>query len=149
MKTKKITGAKESFRIFMVLFIAAIALSAFSSCGKNKTTESSSADSVYTNVDVMPVFTGGDTAILNYIARNTIYPEDAKKNGIQGKVIVKLVVLKDGTVSDVEVLQSANPLLDAEAIRVVKTIPKFEKPGIKGGKAVAVNYMLPISFKLN
>ena len=96
----------------------------------------------------MPVFNGGDQEILNYIAKNTVYPEAAKINNITGKVIVKLIVEKDGSVSHVEILQGVNPLLDAEAVRVISTLPKFEKPGILNGKPVAVNYMIPITFTL-
>ena len=162
MKTKKEIRTTEILKVFMVLPLIAIALIAFSSCGKNKNTETTltemvpppppppvpAADSAYTNVDEMPVFTGGDQAILKYIAENTKYPEVAKKNNIQGKVIVKMIVLKDGSVSNVEVLEGADPLLNIEAVRVVSSLPKFEKPGIKDGQPVAVYFMLPITFRL-
>ena len=103
---------------------------------------------IYTEVDSMPVFAGGDQGIINFIAQNTTYPEKAKENNITGKVIVRFVVEKDGTVAGAEVLKSVDPLLDAEALRVVSSLPKFEKPGIKDGKAVSVYYMIPISFAL-
>jgi periplasmic protein TonB len=77
-----------------------------------------------------------------------VYPEAAKLNNITGRVMVKMVIEKDGSVSHVEILQGVDPLLDAEAVRVVSTLPKFEKPGILKGKPVAVNYMIPITFKL-
>jgi periplasmic protein TonB len=146
MKTNELLRTSGLFKVVLILSVFAVAVFILPTCGKNKSTEVN--PDVYTKVDEMPVFAGGDAAILDYIAKNTVYPEDAKKNGIQGKVIVKMVVNKDGTVSNVEVLQSADPLLDAEAVRVVGNLPKFEKPGILNGKAVAVNFVLPISFKL-
>jgi TonB family protein len=108
----------------------------------------SSTDKVYTEVDELPVFKGGDANLLKYIAENTKYPEEAKKNKITGKVIVKLVVEKDCSVSNVGILESVNALLDAEAVRVVSTLPKFETPGKKAGESVRVNYMIPITFTL-
>jgi protein TonB len=100
-------------------------------------------------VDELPVFTGGDTTLLKYIAKNTVYPEGARINKIQGKVVVRLVVEKDGSVSNVEVVKGVNPLLDAEAVRVVSSLPKFESPAKIDGAAVKVHYMIPISFALN
>lgn len=147
MKTKKNFTVLANLKTYMVLSMISIAIIAFSSCGKNKNTVPD-PETVYTQVDVMPVFNGGDQEILNYIGKNTVYPEAAKLNNIAGRVIVKLVVEKDGSVAHVEILQGVDPLLDAEAVRVVNTLPKFEKPGILNGKPVAVNYMIPITFTL-
>jgi protein TonB len=136
-----------------ILPIIALALIITASCGKNAKIEApapaeeKTTDGAYKVVDVMPVFPGGDTAILNYIARNTVYPQQAKLNAIQGKVITRFMVREDGSVSDVTILQSVNPELDAESIRVVSSLPKFT-PGMLNGKAVSVWYMIPIDFKL-
>ena len=116
------------------------------SCGEDK--PSSAADPVYTEVDEMPVFTGGDMEILNYVAKNTVYPAEAKQKNITGKVIVKFIVETDGTVSNCEILKSVDPILDEEALRVVKTLPKFEKAALKDGKPARVYFMLPITFQL-
>jgi len=105
-------------------------------------------DGVYLEVDEMPEFKGGNAALLKYIAENTKYPDEARKNNITGKVLVKFVVEKDGSVSNVGVEQGVDYLLDSEAYRVVSSLPKFEKPAIKNGKEVAVQLMLPISFAL-
>lgn len=102
----------------------------------------------FVQVDEMPVFPGGDIAILKYIADNTVYPEAAKKQGITGKVIVRFIVEKDCSVSEATILQSVDPLLDAEALKVIGSLPKFEKPAKNGGVAVRVFYMLPITFSL-
>ncbi len=131
------------------------------SCGKNNTTEVAPpppppppppatpvTDSVYTEVDEKPQFKGGVDSLLIYIGKNTVYPKEAKRNNIQGKVIVRFVVEKDGSVSNVAILKGADPQLDAEALKVVKSLPRFEKPGIKSGQAVAVNFMVPITFSL-
>ncbi len=101
----------------------------------------------FTVAEQMPVFTGGDASLLQYLAENTVYPENAKNKGIQGRVIVRFCITERGTISRVSVLNSVDPELDAEAIRVVKTLPSFI-PGKNGGKAVPVWYMIPLTFKL-
>jgi protein TonB len=98
-------------------------------------------------VEEMPMFPGGDTELLKYIGENTVYPEVAKENNIQGRVIVRFCVTSTGGVSQVSILKGVDPELDAEAIRVVNTLPKF-KPGKQGGKPVPVWYMVPITFTL-
>ncbi|HEX2969241.1 MAG TPA: energy transducer TonB [Bacteroidales bacterium] len=98
-------------------------------------------------VEEMPMFPGGDVALLKYIGENTQYPEVAKENNIQGRVIVRFCVTAKGGVSQVSVLKGVDPELDAEAIRVVQTLPPF-KPGKQGGKPVPVWYMVPITFTL-
>jgi TonB family protein len=101
----------------------------------------------FTAVEEMPVFPGGDKELLKYIGRNTIYPEAAKVNNIQGRVIVRFCVTAKGGVSLISVLKGVDKELDAEAMRVVKTLPAF-KPGKQSGKAVPVWYMVPITFTL-
>jgi periplasmic protein TonB len=106
-------------------------------------------DIPFVQVDEMPVFPGGDTALLKYIGNNTVYPEAAKKKGITGKVIIRFIVEKDCSVSEPEILKSVDPLLDAEAIKVINSLPRFEKPAKNNGVPVRVFYMLPITFALN
>jgi len=98
-------------------------------------------------VEEMPMFPGGKTELLTWIANNTQYPEVAKENNIQGKVIVRFCVTSKGTVDRVSILKGVDPELDKEAIRVVQTLPAF-KPGKQGGKPVPVWYMVPINFTL-
>lgn len=105
-------------------------------------------DTTWSYVDEMPVYKGGDTALLHFISRNVKYPETAKQQGIQGTVIVKFRVMTDGNVDDVNVIRGASPELDAEAARVVSELSDFEKPGIKDGRAVNVWYAVPINFVL-
>lgn len=98
-------------------------------------------------VEEMPMFPGGDVALLTYIMEHTNYPEVAKENNIQGRVIVRFCVTSKGTVSQISVLKGVDPELDKEAMRVVSTLPTF-KPGKQGGKPVPVWYMVPITFTL-
>ena len=98
-------------------------------------------------VETMPKFPGGTAGLMKYLARSIKYPTIAQKNKEQGRVIIKMVVGKDGSLSDIKVLRSVSPSLDAEAIRVVGSMPKWE-PGQQRGQAVAVEYTLPIVFRL-
>jgi protein TonB len=98
-------------------------------------------------VEEMPMYPGGDAELLKYISEHTQYPEIAKENNIQGRVIVRFCVTSKGGVSQVSILKGVDPELDAEAIRVVNTLPAF-KPGKQGGKPVPVWYMVPITFTL-
>ncbi len=98
-------------------------------------------------VEEMPMFPGGDKEIINYISANVVYPEVAKENNIQGRVIVKFCVTKTGGVDQVSILKGVDPELDAEVVRVVKTLPPF-KPGKQGGVPVPVWYTVPILFQL-
>ena len=104
-------------------------------------------DEVFTMVEVMPKFPGGQAGLFQYLARSIKYPVIAQKSKEQGRVILQMIVGKDGSISNIKVLRSISPLLDAEAIRVVSTMPKWE-PGQQGGQAIAVEYTLPIVFKL-
>lgn len=95
----------------------------------------------------MPHFRGGEAALMKYLQENVVYPPEAIKNRIQGKVVVQMLIDKAGSVSEVKVVRSVHELLDAEAVRVVKTLPKFF-PGRSLGKAISVWYTLPVTFKL-
>ncbi len=95
----------------------------------------------------MPQFPGGEGELLKYISTHIKYPTMAAENNIQGRVVVKFVVQKDGKVGEVVVLRGKDPDLDKEAVRVVKTLPNFI-PGKMNGQAVSVWYTLPINFKL-
>ncbi|WP_303023611.1 M56 family metallopeptidase, partial [Duncaniella muris] len=113
-----------------------------------KTAENAdSPELVYSVVQKKPEFPGGDAALLQYISDNIHYTEEASDKKIQGRVVVRFVINKDGSVGETSVLRSADPLLDKEALRVVGTLPSF-KPGEVDGKPVSVYYVLPIGFSL-
>ena len=103
---------------------------------------------LYEVVEQMPEFPGGGmAAALKYIQKNMQYPESAKKNGTQGRVMVQFVIDKEGNVTEPKVIRSVDKELDAEAIRLVKSMPKW-KPGMQKGEVVAVKYTMPVLFKL-
>lgn len=102
---------------------------------------------VFVVVEEMPSFPGGDTELFKFIYDNIKYPELAKENNIQGKVILRFCVTYKGTVDQVSVVRGVDPSLDEEAIRVIKMLPLW-KPGKQGGKPVNVWYSVPISFQL-
>jgi periplasmic protein TonB len=144
MKTKKWNNLTENLRFFLVLPAILLLFIIFPS---SAAAQAAGEQTPYVAVEEMPQFPGGDVALLKYIAKNTQYPESAKDRNIQGKVIVKFCVTAAGGISQITILQSVNPDLDKEAMRVVKTLPTFI-PGKKAGVAVPVWYLVPISFKL-
>jgi len=104
-------------------------------------------EEIFINIEQMPVFPGGEHELLSYIGKNLNYPVIDQENNVQGKVILRFVVSKTGMVDKVEVLRSLSRTTDNEAIRVVKSLPKFI-PGRQNGANVSVWYTLPVTFKL-
>jgi len=102
---------------------------------------------IFKIVEEMPSYPGGEQKLMEYVAKNIKYPQIARETGIQGRVYVNFVVEPDGSVSNVSVLRGIGGGCDEEAMRVVKNMPKW-KPGKQRGKAVRVQYMLPVNFKL-
>ena len=98
-------------------------------------------------VEDMPAFPGGMEAMIQFISNNIQYPADAQKQKIDGRVLVNFVVEKDGSITEVKVIKPTFPSLDAEAVRVVKAMPKW-KPGYQKGQAVRVQFTMPINFSL-
>lgn len=102
---------------------------------------------IFTVVEQMPLFPGGDAALMAYLRDNIHYPTVAAENGVQGRVVVGFVVERDGSITDVNVLRSVDPSLDREAMRVVKGMPRWT-PGKQNGSAVRVKYQVPVTFRL-
>ena len=103
---------------------------------------------VYQIVEEMPQFPGGETKLMEYIAKNLTYPQEARDKGIDGRVFIGMVIEKDGSVSNVKVLRGIGSGCDEEAVRVIKSMPKW-KPGMMKGEPVPVSYQIPINFKLS
>ena len=103
-------------------------------------------DKVYDIVEQQPQFPGGTDGLMKYLREAIKYPAEAAKQGIEGRVIVQFVIGSDGTVSDAKLMRPVNPLLDQEALRVISAMPKWT-PGKQDGKAVAVKYTMPITFR--
>lgn len=137
MKTRKNLSLKVALMMFVLLFSF-----------MTSTAQTKKNDMVFDVVEVMPQFPGGQIAMLKYIMENMKYPEQAMKEGIQGRVAVRFIVEKDGSISDVKPILSVHPLLNKEAVRVVESMPKWT-PGKQNGKPVRVRYNLPVMFKLN
>ena len=118
---------------------------------KEKTTQTqkdtTTDDKVYEVCEQMPTYKGGDVALLKYLTDSVKYPELAKKHGVQGRVIIGFIVEKDGSLTDVKVLRAVDRALDAEALRVVKGMPKWI-PGSQNGQHVRVKYNVPVPFRL-
>ena len=114
---------------------------------KGKTTQTqkdtTTDDKVYDVCEQMPIFEGGDAALLKYLRENLKYPDKTKDRGVQGRLVIGFIVEKDGSLTDVKVLRPVDIDLDAEALRVIKGMPKWI-PGRQNGKRVRVRYLLPI-----
>jgi tonB family C-terminal domain len=136
MKTRKNVSLKVALMMLVLLFSF-----------MTSTAQTKKNDMVFDVVEVMPQFPGGQIAMLKYIMENMKYPEQAMKEGIQGRVAVRFIVEKDGSISDVKPILSVHPLLNKEAVRVVKSMPKWT-PGKQNGKPVRVRFNLPVMFKL-
>ena len=103
---------------------------------------------IFEVVEQMPEFpNGGMAGLMQYLSKNIKYPTIAQENGTQGRVTVQFVVNRDGSIVDAKVLRGVDPYLDKEAIRVISSMPKW-KPGMQRGKAVRVNYTVPVMFRL-
>jgi len=166
MMTKKRSTALTNLKLLMVLPVITIVLLIVSSCNQGNEAKEiavemapppppppppvadNNKDVPFEEVDEMPVFKGGETAIIKFIQENIKYPEAAKTKGISGKVIVRFAVEADGSIDRVSVLRGVDPDIDKEALRVVGTLPAFEKAAIKDGKQVPVWYAIPITFAL-
>lgn len=109
--------------------------------------EEEAAQQIFTVVEEMPDFPGGQMELLKYLGKSIKYPVIAQENGIQGRVVCAFVINRDGSIVDAEVLRGVDPSLDKEALRVINSMPKW-KPGKQRGKPVRVKYTVPVVFRL-
>ncbi len=137
-------SASEShtFSLLQSAPVAETAISPMGDCGLE-----AQSDTIYKTVDQMPQFPGGDAGLRQYLAQTVQYPVEAQQNGIQGRIFVQFVIEADGSVSHVGVARPFDPKLDREAVRVVKSMPKWT-PGKQKNKAVRVSYTVPVNFVL-
>lgn len=106
------------------------------------------SEGVYLVPDEMPKFPGGMQTMMKYLSTNVKYPLEAQKKGVSGRVIIQFVVMEDGTLGQEKVVRGVDPLLDEEALRVVKAMPKWT-PGVADGKTVKVRFTIPVMFSLS
>ena len=130
------------FGLFLVLLVC------LPSFAQQKPVEKVDRDGVYLMPDQLPEFPGGIQAMMKFLSTNIKYPVEAQKKGISGRVIVQFVIMEDGTLDQAKVIRGVDPLLDEEALRVVKSMPKW-KPGMDRGEAVKVRFTAPIMFNLS
>jgi len=109
--------------------------------------QATDSDKIYEVVDQMPEFPGGNDSLLLHIVKSIKYPSNESLQNIQGKIVCRCVINKNGSVSDIEIIRSLHPVFDAEAIRVIKTLPNFI-PGKQNGKLVRTYYVIPIILRL-
>ena len=128
-----------------LIMMSLMAMFGLSTVNAQKTVVAEKNQQVFDVVEQMPEYPGGIQALFEYLQQNVKYPEDAKKQKIEGRVIATFVVETDGSINNVEVVKPAFPSLDAEAVRVLSAMPKW-KPGMQSGKAVRVKYTVPINF---
>jgi len=153
MMTKKRTGSRASLKMILALPLAFVLVFMFA-CKDNKSSKKEAAVAapaeVFTVVEVMPVFQHDTTyaALMQWVGTNVKYPDEAKSKGIQGKVVVRFVIDEQGIVTDPEVVNGVDPLLNKAAVDVVSKLPQWS-PGLQGGKPVKTYFTIPISFKLN
>ena len=129
---------------FVAMTFSALASNLIASCQVN---DSTGKVEIFADPEQQPYFPGGETALLKYLQENVKYPPKAIKDSIQGRVVVQFLIDPAGYVGEVKVVRSVSEELDAEAVRVVKTLPRFV-PGRIFGKAVSAWYTLPVTFKL-
>ena len=153
-KKRTRTAGRIKYALFAPL-AAALLIASNISCTSTETQEANTEvmesraveGEVFKVVEEMPEFVGGMAECMKYLAANVNYPTEAIEKGIQGRVIVQMVVTKEGDIADTKIARGIDPLLDAEALRVVSGMPKW-KPGKQKGEAVNVRYTLPVMFRL-
>ena len=103
---------------------------------------------VFTFVEQMPEFPGGQAAMYDFIRKNMVYPSEARENNEEGRVMVQFVVMNNGQIRDATVVRGVSPAIDKEALRVISIMPRWQ-PGKQNGKPVNVRFVLPLTFALN
>ncbi len=163
----KASSANVACAILIVFTASLVILTTFPSCGRSKKGLTSlekldppplppppqkmpsmtGSDTTWDMTNQIPLYPGGEELLMKHIARNINYPAAAREKGIQGRVVVKFMITSKGRVNGYEIYKSVSPELDSEALRVIKSITRFE-PAIIEGKPVSGWYYLPVNFKL-
>ncbi len=132
----------RAFFLYLFLFLLSIKQEVFAQKEELK------EEKIYTVAEKMPKYIGGDRELLKFLKDNLVYPEQALERKIEGIVFIKLIINKKGKIKDPKVFVSVDALLDQEAIRLVKKMPKWE-PAYQNDKPVSIYYNLPVRFKLS
>ena len=148
-KNKNQKSLKNMLRKLSIIPVALLAMYLFACKGGNQS-ESDNEVFTFDLVTEKPMFNGmeAETGFREYVSDNVVYPQMAQENGISGRVYVEFIIEKDGSVSNVKVIRGADPLLDAESLRVISSSPNWT-PAKHGNKKVRVKYTFPFAFMLN
>ena len=130
-----------------LIIMSLMAMLGFTTVSAQKTVVAQKEQKVFDIVEQMPEYPGGMEALFKYLSENVKYPEDAKNQKIEGRVLASFIVEVDGSISDVKIAKPVFPSLDAEAVRVLSGMPNWI-PGKQGGKAVRTKFTVPIAFNL-
>ena len=130
-----------------LIMMSLMAMLGFTTVSAQKTVVAQKEQKVFDIVEQMPEYPGGMEALFKYLSENVKYPEDAKNQKIEGRVLASFIVEVDGSISDVKIAKQVFPSLDAEAVRVLSGMPNWI-PGKQGGKAVRTKFTVPIAFNL-
>jgi protein TonB len=131
-------------KILLTLFAACFLLTV-----KAQSADATKKDTgrIFTSIEIAPQFPGGIEQFSRYLSTNIHYPDDARAKNQQGRVIITMVIEKDGSLTDIRVVRGVSPSIDQEAVRVMNASPKW-KPGTQNGQPVRVSYSIPIAFSL-
>src|SRR5690554_6083409 len=153
-KTRSSTLKLAKYLLMLPVFFILIAVNSSYAGEKNQNMQEPPpvkkevTEDIFVVVEEQPEFPGGLDAMMKFLADSIVYPAEAKEKGIQGRVICNFVVMNDGSISDVEIVRGVDPVIDAEAVRVLESMPNW-KPGKQRGQAVNVRFTLPVVFRLN
>ncbi|MBK0402587.1 energy transducer TonB [Adhaeribacter sp. BT258] len=135
------------FAVFAAVFVSACSQKSAPAVSGNSKTEVPASDEVYVMVEEMPRFPGGENEMIRFVNKHMLYPQEARDNGEEGRVIVQFVVTKEGKLTNPEIVRSVSPSIDKEALRIVEIMPLWQ-PGKQNGRAVNTRYTLPLTFQL-
>jgi len=157
-KTQKVMLLKMVFVLPFALFLTIVFSSIItervnaqhdaSELGSSVINQKPQGEEVFTVVEKMPEYPGGEEERVNFLVKNIKYPEEARKNGISGTVFITFIIEKSGEITNIKVLKGVDEILDNEAIRVISIMPDW-KPGMQRGKPVRVQFNMPIQFNLD
>jgi TonB family protein len=167
MRTLTIVQINSIFRVMAIMTVFTVVIAIFPSCrGKTKSLDATAdqfvpapppsllpynindGDTVWFRVDKLPVFSADSLAMEDFLVKNLVYPEAARKREITGRVVVTFILTKDCKVVNAKIIKGLDPDCDNEALRVVNLLPQFEKPAYVNGRPVAYHSTLPVHYEL-
>ena len=146
--TLRLTNYERLLSLALTLVLASNLFAQKTETESKKETQEQFTEGPFVNYETPPEFPGGTKALMEYIKNEKIYPQEAIEKGVEGSIMTTYTVEADGSLTEIEIIKGVDPLLDQEALRIIKTMPKW-KPGMQKNQAVRVRFRLPIVFDLN